>query len=350
VESFVPRRDAPSDEAKRPSLTEQRDPASSARDDLIAYGAESDTERRVKRIVPWIVSAMVHLSVILLGFALTWTVVLLQRDEPPARIVADFNAMMYEPVARLGDESTDAVEPMVRDRVIDDLDDASVADRLRADVDPSDLLADAADRDELARFAPEPSASRASFVGLSSTNARSVVYVIDASGSMLGAFPIVIDELARSLENLTPQQEFAVMFFQQNRALVVPPPNRLVPGTSSNLRKVLAWIDENVIPVGRSNPLEALERALRLDPDVIFLLSENITGSGEFEIDQADLLQLLDELNPVDRDLGRRRTQINCIQFLDPDPLDTLRKIAREHGGPDGYKFLDRAELGLKQR
>jgi hypothetical protein len=346
----VPRRSARSDEANRPSATGPDAASRSRRDDLVAFGAESDTERRVKRIVPWVVSAMIHLGVILLGFALTWTVVMLQRDEPPARIVADFNAMMYEPVARLGDESTEAAEPMVRDRLLDEFDDASIADRLRADVDPSELLADAADRDELARFAPEPSASRASFVGLSSTNARRVVYVIDASGSMLGAFPIVIDELARSLDNLTPQQEFAVIFFQQNRALVVPPPNRLMPGTSSNLRNVLAWIGKHVIPVGRSNPLEALERALRLDPDVIFLLSENITGSGEFEIDQDDLLELLDELNPIDRDLGRRRTQINCIQFLDPDPLDTLRRIAREHGGPNGYKFLDRAELGLKER
>ena len=83
---------------------------------------------------------------------------------------------------------------------------------------------------------------------------------------------------------------------------------------------------------------------------MLFLLSENITGSGEFEIDQADLLKLLDELNPVDRKTGRRVTLIKCVQFLDPDPLDTLLRIAQHHGGPDGYRFLSRAELGLKGR
>jgi hypothetical protein len=35
------------------------------------------------------------------------------------------------------------------------------------------------------------------------------------------------------------------------------------------------------------------------------------------------------------------------VQFLDPDPLDTLRKIAQAHGGERGFRFLDRAELGL---
>ena len=110
---------------------------------------------------------------------------------------------------------------------------------------------------------------------------------------------------------------------------------------------LLAWIDQHVIPAGRSNPLSAIELALGFEPDVIFMLSENITGSGEFEIDQADLLALLEELNPADSS-GRRPTQINCVQFLDPDPLRTLEKIARRHGGERGYKFLDRAELGLR--
>jgi hypothetical protein len=35
------------------------------------------------------------------------------------------------------------------------------------------------------------------------------------------------------------------------------------------------------------------------------------------------------------------------VQFLDPDPLDTLRKIAEVHGGPKGYRFLDRRQLGI---
>jgi hypothetical protein len=61
------------------------------------------------------------------------------------------------------------------------------------------------------------------------------------------------------------------------------------------------------------------------------------------------LLAMLDELNPVIDDLtGRRRTQINCIQYREEDPLDTLRLIAEKHGGPNGYKFVSKQELGLE--
>ena len=109
----------------------------------------------------------------------------------------------------------------------------------------------------------------------------------------------------------------------------------------------MEWINQNIIPRGTSNPIKAIETAMGFEPDVIFLLSENITGGGQWEIDQRDLLALLETLNPLDPRSGQRRTTINCIQFLDPDPLETLKKIADVHGGPRGYKFLDRKELGL---
>jgi len=315
--------------------------------DLTVLGAESETERAVKRIVPWIISVALHFGLVMAGFLLTWTVVMLQRDEEPVRIVADFNAMRYEPVTRLDSEQLERAEHLVQDRVRSEPPAEQIIDQLDLAIDPLSLLAEPGEAD-LARFAPEPSGATATFVGLSSTNARRIVYVIDASGSMLRSLPIVLEELARSLDGLGPRQEFSVIFFQRNEAVIVPPPTRLVPATDDEKARVLSWIDEQVIPAGRSNPLAAIEKALSFRPDVIFLLSENITGSGEFEIDQADLLALLDGLNPRDPGTGRRRTQINCVQFLDPDPLGTLEKIAREHGGERGYKFLDRAELGLR--
>ena len=315
---------------------------------LAALGAESDTERAVKRIVPWVVSVAIHAGIVTLGFVATWTVVMLQGEEEPVLIVADFNAVMYEPVVRTNLEQADElIEPM-QDRVEIEMPLDLLDDQTDLPVDPIMLISDAASDSSLARFAPDPTRMAASFVGLSSTNARRIVYVIDASGSMIRSLPIVIEELARSLDGLSRRQEFSVIFFQRNDAVIVPPAGRLSPGTESEKIRVLSWIDENVIPQGRSNPLAALEKALDFKPEVIFLLSENITGSGEFEIDQVDLLTLLDELNPIDASTGRRATQINCVQFLDPDPLRTLEKIAEAHGGENGYKFLDRRELGLK--
>lgn len=321
-------------------------------DKLLRLGAESRTERTVKRIVPWVASAAIHLALITAGFLITWTVVSRLQEDEPELIIADFHASQFDPVtaASAPAQPLDSPAPSVAPAVPSLSLDQRLVEQLtaRGPGDQLGQLADAATRSGLADFAPQ-SSGQASFIGLRATNARKIVYVIDASGSMIRMLPIVLDELNKSLERLSPKQSFAIVFFQRNEALLVPPINRLTPADADARRAALAWIKSNVIPSGRSNPLKAIEAALRLQPDAVFMLSENITGSGEFEIDQRDLLARLDELNPIDPRTGRRRTQINCIQFLSIDPIDTLRKISDAHGGPNGYKYLDRSELGLGQ-
>jgi hypothetical protein len=308
---------------------------------------ESDTERAVTRIVPWVASAGIHAGLIGLAFLVTWTVVALD-DEEPVLVVAQFDALSYDPLVTLETAPRPPQEPVPDAAAPSESFRRSLAETM-ANLEASELnlaLEAGPAAPAPVEFAAAQGENTATFVGMTTSNARRIVYVIDASGSMIRSLQIVIEELARSLGTLSPRQQYAVIFFQRNEAVMVPPANRLVPATPEAQLQTLQWIDDRVIPAGRSNPLEAIERALALEPDVIFLLSENITGSGEFEIDQADLLDLLDRLNPVEDD-SRRHTQINCVQFLDPDPLDTLRKIAERHGGPDGYRFLSRAELGL---
>jgi hypothetical protein len=157
----------------------------------------------------------------------------------------------------------------------------------------------------------------------------------------------VIDELTRSLSNLSPRQSFGVVFFKGNQAIEVPPAGKLTPATDEERARVIKWINENVVPAEGTNPIVGIQKALALKPDVIFLLSQNITGYGQFEVDQKDLLDLLDQLNPINPQTRRRTTQINCIQFIDEDPLGTMPLIAQLHGGANGYRFMSRAELGL---
>ena len=320
-------------------------------DRLTNLGVETPTERTVKRVVPWVMSAAIHAGLILLGLLVTWTVVSLQQDEEPVLIIADFDAMTYDPVAALDTNLATDTERAVQDRLPTEPDTPTDApdDLSDWEMDPINLIVDAGGESSLAEFAPQRLEGSATFIGLTSTNARRIVYVIDASGSMMATLQVVIEELQRSLDGLIPPQQFGIIFFQRNEAVIVPPLSRLIRATEEEKHRAMTWIEagRNVVPGGRSNPLKALEKAMDLEPDVVFLLSTNITGSGEFEIDQRDLLRRLDELNPVDPKTRRRQTQINCIQFLDPDPLDTLRKIAAVHGGARGYKFLDRRELGL---
>ena len=175
---------------------------------------------------------------------------------------------------------------------------------------------------------------------------------------MITSLPFIISELERSISALAPDQRFRVIFFQRNDAILVPGPSdssppalpaRLLAASASNREFVSSWIQldrNNIRAQGRSNPVAALSLALsNLDPapDLIFLLSSDITGVGEFEISQADLLKTIDRLNRNPD--GSRKAVIRTIQFLDADPLETLRKIAQRNGGPDGYRFVDRAAL-----
>jgi len=318
---------------------------------LHELGCESDTERTVKRFAPFSAPAAIPLGVIVPALIAASAVILMDRDAQPELIVANFDDLRYQPVVRRDLERGEPTEDIVQDRVPVESITKNVNDMVDIEVDPLSVVSDAAAMSSIADFAPDPTVNRVEFSGLSSTNARRIVYVIDASGSMIRSLQIVVQELARSIDALSPQQRFGVVFFQGNEALVVPPEGEMHVATGDEKLRVLEWIDRNVYPRGSSNPLEAIRYALSLKPDVIFILSENITGSGQYEVDQRDLLAMLDELNPViDEATGRRRTQINCIQFLEEDALDTLRRIAERHGGERGYKFLSRDELGLTGR
>ncbi len=322
--------------------------------ELAALGAETATARSAKRIVPWFVSLILHVGLVALALVITWTVTNLPQKEDAILIVADFNAMNYAPVVGTDAAETVVTGPQVRAAAPPGAQTAEQQLRSLEGDPTSDIAAligsgpgKAGAGSTLSGFAPRAGPTVVKFAGTSGSNARTIVYVIDASGSMISHLQIVVDELSRSLEGLNPKQSFSVIFFQRNDALAAPPANQMLPGTDKDKRRTLEWVRDNIVPQGRSNPLAALALALSHKPDVIFVLSENITGSGEFEIDQKDLLAKLDQLNPVDPASGRRKTQINCVQFLDPDPLDTLKIIAERHGGANGYRFLSRGDLGL---
>ncbi|MFO0828177.1 MAG: hypothetical protein U0572_08500 [Phycisphaerales bacterium] len=250
-----------------------------------------------------------------------------QVQSPPTEAETPVDEPMNERLAERLAAPTPAMQEQLAERL---------RDRLAAGATPTTASTPLA----------EGSVATVTFIGVRADRASSVAYVVDASGSLVSTLPLVIDELQRSLDRLTPGQRFGVVFFQRNGAVIPPGGDGLQPAAPKVIREEIAWIRENVRPSGRSNPLKALETALSWKPDVVFVLSTNITGSGEFEISRDDLLDRVEALNPIDS-TGTRRTRIRCIQFLDPDPLDTLRLLAERHGGANGFRFLSREELGL---
>ena len=185
---------------------------------------------------------------------------------------------------------------------------------------------------------------KATFYGTGG-NARNIVYLVDASGSLIDVLPFVITELKRSIGELSEQQKFSIIFFQGDKPIEVPPLG-LKPANTENKQRVIQWLDGgNVVPAGLATPVEALKRALTYKPHLMFILSDNITGSGRYEVDQRRLLAEIERTNTSG-------TKINTIQFLYPDKLEgsglkpTLKAIADSTGGV--YKFLDGRELGIQ--
>lgn len=189
------------------------------------------------------------------------------------------------------------------------------------------------------------------FAGLGAGNAKSLIYVVDAGGSMVTTFARVKDDLKRSLFKTAPSQQVQVVFFTKGGRIAAPHPAdakdaikpiRMIRATRENIRALTAWID-TIRPAGTGNPIPALETALQLRPDAVFVLSSVIPGMGEWKPDKSQIMRRLEELNPPDSD-GKRPTVIKTIQYLDADPQGILQAIAQTHGGKDGYNFIKRTE------
>lgn len=143
-----------------------------------------------------------------------------------------------------------------------------------------------------------------SFFGVGS-EAKSVVYVLDCSLSMnhphdsdaKTRFKRMKMELTNSVLHLRPDQEFFIIFF--NHEAIPMPSDRLVAATPENLQHYLTWM-EQVPAFGDTDPTSALKLALRLQPDVIYFLTDGCFSS---------------EANDIVRAIQQNRTVIHTFAF-----------------------------------
>lgn len=300
-----------------------------------------------------IVSVLVHASIVAAILGAAWGVAVVSRDTDEAAavvFVADFADPAPTPARP---PAPSAPTPVAAPAMLST---EALAARLRALEQASDAASPALDA--IARrfgaLSPPGGAGDApivgrgaSFAGLVASNATSVAYVVDASGSMAGSFPAIVDEVARSLARLEPTQRFTVVCFRRDGAVGLGGDAALRPATADATREAVRWLRESVVPSGRSNPLEALRMALGSGADCVFLLSTTVTGPGRHELDRAALLAAMESLNPREAASGARRATIQCIQFLEEDPGGTLAALAEAHFGAGGYRFISRADAGL---
>lgn len=153
------------------------------------------------------------------------------------------------------------------------------------------------------------------------------VYVLDCSGSMQerdsqarDRFERLKIELVRSIGGLSESHEFFVIFF--NSVAVPMPARTLQRATLQNKRKYLEWVVK-IQGGGDTDPTDALSYAFRLNPDLIYLLTDGSFG---------------DKVPDMIARENTRGVAIHTFCLGDAKGESLLRRIAETNHGV--YKFV----------
>jgi hypothetical protein len=155
---------------------------------------------------------------------------------------------------------------------------------------------------------------------------NSVVFVCDASGSMINTFASLKQQLVRSIGGLKPVQSFNLVFFQDEKCRSLG--DGLLPATADNKSKAFKWLDEQTT-TGTTDPIPGLEAAFKARPDLVYLLTD-----ADFP-DNDSVKHAIERLNKD------RRTRINTIIFEQDRAgyegtaafTDLMKDIAKTNGG-----------------
>jgi len=158
-------------------------------------------------------------------------------------------------------------------------------------------------------------------------NAYSVVYVVDVSRSMRLFVEPLKRELKRCLNDLKPMQKFHVIFFSSGKP-IEGPAGGLTWASDRNKRRYYEFI-ANVQTGRKTDPRWAVKRAIELEPDLIYLLTD-----GEFSSKHAEQIIQWSK---------SRKIKINTIAYVNEQGAVLLRRIAEHTGGI--YRFVSEGQL-----
>jgi hypothetical protein len=169
------------------------------------------------------------------------------------------------------------------------------------------------------------------------SNVRSIVYVCDASGSMVGQGDDALKtELKRDIANLSPIQQFNILIFHETRngSQYQALSDKMLMGTPSSKATAFDFID-NLPFSSVNNPIPALQEAFREQPQLIFLLSHGDFNNRYNTTNNKEVARTIDELN------ADKRVHVNTILLLGEKRHETerkdleaiMKKLAEENGG-----------------
>ena len=168
---------------------------------------------------------------------------------------------------------------------------------------------------------------------------RSVCFICDNSNSYRdGSFHAVLDELARAVDSLRPEQSFFVIFSSDAAYPLFHPAgaDALQPATVENKQKLRAWLGTVEMCSGGQGIHDAVRLAAALGADCVYLLSDGELGANVVtRLEAADFGSAVVHTFGVQQRVIDRRTGL-----VDPDRLreqqgrnQNLITIATAHGG-----------------
>ena len=167
------------------------------------------------------------------------------------------------------------------------------------------------------------------FMGLGGgAGVKTVAYVCDASGSMMGLpFDLLKIELKKAVDMLLPSQAFNICFFQKGAAEPFAKQG-MQAANPANKARAYQWLQDMTV-ASNSDPIPTLKLVFAQRPQLMYLLTD-----GAFDDNDAVIAEIK-RLN------GQKQTRINTIAFFSPDAPasdrkvceDVLRRIAEENGG-----------------
>ncbi|HET6424859.1 MAG TPA: VWA domain-containing protein [Planctomycetaceae bacterium] len=168
-----------------------------------------------------------------------------------------------------------------------------------------------------------------------------VVFVIDCSASMenYGAMASAKAALVAALQTLSDEQQFQIVFYNRVPRMFQPfaqDKETLFFATERNKSLARQYISQ-IVPDQGTDHMPALEQALRLQPEIIYFL----TDADEPQLTARELMK-------IDR-VNNGRARIHTIEFGKGNDLgleNFLKKMARQNGGT--YRYHDVRQLAAQ--
>ncbi|MDB5297734.1 MAG: marine proteobacterial sortase target protein [Phycisphaerales bacterium] len=166
-------------------------------------------------------------------------------------------------------------------------------------------------------------------------NALKIVFVCDATGTMINKFGTLKRQLNDAISKLKPIQSYNVVFYADSGKFFMADNGGLIMANADNKLNTYAFLDK-ITAVGQTDPIPALEAAFKQQPQLLYFLSD-----GEF----ANLRTYKQVTDAINRFNAGKRTKINTILFdtYDEEAAEVMKKIAVDNGGK--FNYVKEADL-----